>query len=83
MAQQITIRKICTQCNGTGSFAPASGPHAGSAITCNWPGCDGTGYVDLGIFDIDPGLDDVLDKVNDVLDKCADILEKLDELDEP
>ena len=74
MATEVVLHKICTQCNGTGQFSPATGPGAGGAITCTWPGCNGTGYLVLGKIELDPGLDDILDRVNDVLDKCNDIL---------
>jgi len=73
--QTITIKSVCTQCSGTGTFASASGPSAGGQISCTWPGCGGTGYVEMGKIELDPGLDDLMDKLNDVLEKCNDILE--------
>jgi DnaJ-class molecular chaperone len=78
MAQEIELFLKCVQCNGTGVFQSAHGPGSGS-IPCNWPGCNGTGFISKGKFIIDPGNDDVADKCDDILEKCGDILAKLNE----
>ena len=69
----------CTQCSGTGSHQSSHGPGSNPAIPCNWPGCNGTGFLSRGKFTLDPSTGDIVDKLDDVLGKCADILEKLNE----
>ena len=74
MATEVILHGKCPQCGGTGVYSVSSGAGGSGDMTCNWTGCDGTGYILLGKCELDPGLDDILDRVNDVLDKCNDIL---------
>jgi DnaJ-class molecular chaperone len=78
MAQQLELYELCPQCKGTGIFQSAHG-EGSSSMTCNWPGCNGSGYIYYAKFTADPGIDDVIDKCNDIVDKCNDILDKLNE----
>jgi len=71
--QAITLYKVCTACGGTGQLMNGL-PGEQTTATCQWPGCNGSGFVTLGKIELDPGLDDVMDKLDDVLDKCQDIL---------
>lgn len=77
MAQEIELFLKCPQCSGTGMHRCCD--PKGASIPCNWPGCNGTGFISKGKFTVDPGNDDVVNKCNDILDKCNDILEKLEE----
>lgn len=79
MAQNVVVKQVCPQCGGDGLYGAVSGPQGSGAKTCNWTGCEGTGYIELGFVTLDPGLEDVINKLNDVLNKCDDILEKLEE----
>ena len=76
---EIELFEKCAQCNGTGMHRSAHGEGTSSAIPCNWPGCNGTGFISHGKFQLDPSTGDIVDKVNDVLEKCNDILDKLNE----
>lgn len=67
MSQEITVYKLCPQCNGIGEFYPASGIGC-SSVVCNWPGCV-NGYIVSAKLVLDPGIDDIMDKCNDILDK--------------
>ena len=78
MAQTITYKKKCEQCGGTGTYS--GNLIGGGDVTCPWPGCNGTGYYEVGQFVLDPSLEDMQDTINDILDKCNDIKEKVDEL---
>lgn len=69
----------CSQCAGTGMHRSAHGESSSPSIPCNWPGCNGTGFLSRGKFALDPSTGDVVDKINDVLNKCNDILTKLNE----
>lgn len=77
MATTLTLRAVCAQCSGTGTFIPGYSSGGGSPMECPWPGCNGTGYIEFGQIVLDPGLDDVMDRLQDVLDKCNDILEEV------
>lgn len=76
MAQELTLYRKCSQCNGTGTFQSAHGEGSSSGL-CNWPGCE-NGYMFLAKITLNPGIDDVIDNCQDILDKCNDILDKLD-----
>lgn len=79
MAQELVIYRKCHQCNGTGIHQSSHGL-GGSPITCNWPGCNGTGYIATEKITYDPGHDDIMDKCNDILDKCNNILDKCNDI---
>ena len=72
--QDIKLFMECPQCAGEGEFYTGGGPTQTGPIPCNWPGCNGSGYIEAGTLPFDPGLDDVIDKCNDIIDKCNDIL---------
>lgn len=76
---EIELFEKCKQCSGTGTHQSSHGPGANAAIPCNWPGCNGTGFLSRGKFTLDPSTEDIVDKCEDILDKCNDILEKLNE----
>ena len=69
----------CPQCDGTGFHQSSHGPAANGSVPCNWPGCNGTGFISRGKFTLDPSTEDIAGKCEDILEKCSDILEKLNE----
>ena len=79
MADEIELFEKCTQCSGTGFHQSSHGQTVNGSIPCNWPGCNGTGFLSRGKFTLDPSTGDIVDKINDVLEKCNDILAKLNE----
>ena len=76
---EIELFEKCAQCSGTGMHQSAHGESANGSIPCNWPGCNGTGFLSRGKFTLDPSTGDISDKCDDILGKCEDILEKLNE----
>lgn len=74
---QVVVKRICPQCAGDGVFGQTAGAGGQGPHPCDWAGCAGTGYIELGFVELDPDLSDILAKVEDVLDKCNDILEAL------
>ena len=57
MSQDLTVYTKCVQCGGTGLY-PYPGVGGGSE-PCPWPGCNGTGYYEIGRLTLDPGLNDL------------------------
>lgn len=79
MAQTITLKTKCTQCNGTGIHTNAEADGTPYTASCQWPGCV-DGYIVTMKMEIEPGLDDIFNKCEDILDKCGDILDKCEDI---
>jgi len=77
MSNKIDVYQICPQCGGDGLYGETHGPDGQGSMPCNWTGCNGTGYILLGFFELDPSLGDLQDKHEDILDKLDDVLELL------
>lgn len=73
MAQEISIKRQCPFCAGTGEFLTSTGPD-GQVISCPYPECNATGYTIRDTFVLDPGTDELLTKLNDIADKWDTIV---------
>ena len=75
----VKIYSKCAVCSGTGMQPTTSiGGGIGPSIPCTWPGCNATGFYEVGYVDLDK--DDLIDQHADILDKLKDIQELLKEL---
>ena len=73
---RLKLYRLCPQCNGTGEYL-TSGGDDGQVITCPWPECSGSGYVEFGGTVLNPGSDDIIAKCNEILAKCNEILAEI------
>jgi hypothetical protein len=81
MAQQLELYELCPQCKGTGVFQSAHG-EGSSSMTCNWPGCNGSGYIYYAKLTLDPGIDDVETKCDTLISGGSNILQKCNDIDD-
>lgn len=91
MSQELKLFKKCPQCNGNGVHQSSLSAGEIPTKTCDWPGCNGTGFIYDTRYTLDPGVDDVINtafmsmnvKINlskvrmkEIYDKCLLLEEK-------